>query len=60
MKYFDDKAPLLSTVRKKLIRDREDKIIEDVKRLEQLKKVNADKVSRHDLMQIFNHPLHYR
>lgn len=59
MKFFNislGQAPTLKATQRKLLRDREEKIIDDIKRLEQLKKMNTDKVSRFDMLQIFNHP----
>lgn len=55
MKYFKDVsvAPPLSAVRNKLLRDKENRIIEDINRLKQLKKIDTNKLSRRELLDIF-------
>jgi hypothetical protein len=63
MKFFNislGQIPTLKATQRKLLRDREEKIIEDIKRLEQLKKMNTDKISRYDMLQIFRHPANKR
>lgn len=55
MKYFNDLPNSLRAAKNKMIQNREERIMEDIKRLEQLKKVNPDKVSRYDFWRIFDH-----
>lgn len=57
MKFFIDtlgQAPLLKVVRRQLIREKEEKIRDDIKRLNQLKKVDAERVSREQLIKMFH------
>jgi hypothetical protein len=56
MRYFDDSihTPNLKALRLKLIREKEENIRDDIRRLNHLKKINAVGISREQLLKVFH------